>query len=172
MNELTTFLAVWGAIVSTAAIIWNIRRDLVDRGRLRVICYFGQLRSGVEPEDPTTYLAYQVTNMGRRPVVVTHIGGAIRKGRHFMVNTRVGMPRTLQPGECFLEYTHDLSVLDQSPQSLWAIDSLGKHWKVPRKQLRQLLRDHQKDTASCAGSHVTASVGGSGPTAESRSVER
>jgi hypothetical protein len=34
----TTILAVWGAVVSTIAIIWNIRRDLADRGKLRVVC--------------------------------------------------------------------------------------------------------------------------------------
>jgi len=151
MDALTTFLAVWGAIVSTVVIIWNIRRDLVDRGRLRVTCYFGQLRSGVEPEDPRTYLFYHVTNTGRRPVVVTHIGGAIRKDRHFMINPRGQMPRTLQPGEYFLEYSHDLSVLDESPQSLWAIDSVGKHWAVPRKQMRQLLRDRKENAASRSG---------------------
>jgi hypothetical protein len=68
-----------------------------------------------------------VTNSGRRPVVVTHIGGAIAKDKHFMINTRTEMPRTLQPGEYFLEYSPDLSVLDESPQALWAIDSLGKY---------------------------------------------
>jgi len=28
---MTTFLAVWGALVSTIAILWNIRRDVASR---------------------------------------------------------------------------------------------------------------------------------------------
>ncbi len=141
---MTTFLAIWGAVVSTIAILWNIRRDLVDRGKVRVVCYLGHLRGGDGPPDPRTYLIYNVTNVGRRSVVVTHIGGAIRKDEHFMINTRGPMPRTLQPGEYMLENSPDLSMLDETPEALWAIDSLNNYWKVPRKMLRQLIDDRQK----------------------------
>jgi len=151
MDPLTTFLAVWGAVVSTAAIVWNVRRDLVDRGKLRVTCYLGHLQGGFGPEDPRLHLVYSVTNTGRRPVTVTHIGGAVTKERHFMIIPRGELPRTLQPGEAVLEYSDDLSVLDEAPLALWAIDSIGKHWKVPRKPLRQLLRDRKKDATSRAG---------------------
>jgi hypothetical protein len=138
---MTTFLAIWGAVVSTVAIIWNIRRDLAGRGKLRVLCYLGRVVGDIPP-DSRIHLVYNVTNIGRRPVVVTHIGGALRKDRHFMVNTRGPMPRTLQPGEYFLEYSHDLSVLNERPQALWAIDSVGNYWRIPRKALRHLLNDY------------------------------
>ena len=142
---MTTFLAIWGAVVSTIAILWNIRRDLSDRGKVRVLCYLGVLRGGDGPPDPRTHLVYHVTNVGRRAVVVTHIGGALAKDRHFMVNTRGPMPRTLQPGEYFLEYSQDLSVLDDQPQALWAIDSIGNYWRISKKALRRLLTDYRKD---------------------------
>jgi hypothetical protein len=145
VDSLTTFLALWGAVVSTIAIGWHIWRDLLDRGKLRVICYVGQVVGGPGPPDPTPKLVYNVTNTGRRPILVTHIGGAFAKDRHFMVPMRDQMPRMLQPGEYLLEYSKDLSVLDEKPTALWAIDSLGKHWKVPRKQLQYLLREHQRE---------------------------
>jgi hypothetical protein len=139
---MTTFLAIWGAVVATIAIVWNIRRDLVDRGKLKVVCYIGQIvGSGVGPTDPTRRLVYNVTNIGRRSVIVTHIGGKLTADTNFMVpNAKV--PRTLQPGEYFNEYC-DLSVLHDKPQELWALDSLGKYWKIPRKQLRNLIKNCQ-----------------------------
>lgn len=141
---MTTFLAIWGAVLSTVAIAWNIRKDLVDQGKIKVTCYLGQLRGGDGPPDPRTHLAYRVTNVGRRPVVVTHVGGAIRKDRHFMLTTRNTLPKTLQPGEYFLEYSHDLSVLEEDPEALWVIDSFDKNWKVPRKMLRALLTEYRR----------------------------
>ena len=147
---MTTFLAIWGAVVSTIAILWNIYRDWADRGRLRVLCYFGKF-VGDTPPDPRTHLAYHVTNVGRRAVVVTHVGGAIKKDRHFMVNTRGPMPRTLQPGEYFVAYSHDLSILDDNPKALWAIDSIGNYWKISRRALRQLLASYRAGRDKPAG---------------------
>jgi hypothetical protein len=151
VGTVTTFLAVWGAVVSTIAIIWNIRRDLADRGKLRVICYIGQTMGGSAAEDAKRRLVYYVTNTGRRPILVTHIGGAFTKESHFIVPTRVQMPRMLQPGEYLLEYSRDLSTLERKPQALWAIDSVGKYWKIPRRQLRRLIRESQKETLRCTG---------------------
>jgi hypothetical protein len=141
-TTMTAFLAIWGAVVSTIAIMWNIRRDLTDRGRLRVLCYLGKV-VGEIPPDHRRHLVYNVTNVGHRAVVVTHVGGAIRKDRHFMIDTHGPMPRTLQPGEYFLEYSHDLSILDDNPEALWAIDSMGNNWKISRKALRHLLTNYR-----------------------------
>ena len=140
MPSVTTVLAVWGALVSTAAMAWNIARDLNDRGRLRVTCYIAEIKGSIDPADQGSKLAYNVVNTGRRPILVTHIGGAIRKDAHFMITTRGVMPRMLQPGEYLLEYSNDLSVLDDHPQALWVIDSTHRYWKAPRKQLRRLLK--------------------------------
>ena len=128
---LTTALAVWGAVVSTIAIVWNIRRDWADRGRIQVICYQGKI---VGPAGPggITYLVYRVTNVGRRDVVVTHIGGEVTDEEHFIVREpRTPLPHTLKPGDYLLEY-HDISILDKSPQSLWACDSLTARGESPR----------------------------------------
>ena len=144
MDTLTKILAVWGAVVSTIAIIWNIRRDFGDRGKLRVLCYIGRLVGGGGPEDPELKLVYNVINTGRQPIVVTHIGGALSKEKHFIVPTRGTMPRTLQSGEYFLEYTTDLSVLREKPEALWAIDSIGKQWKISQRRVRQLIRECQE----------------------------
>ncbi len=137
------FLAVWGAVVSTVAIGWNVWRDLNDRAKLDVICYVGQLVDTLGLEDRRFRLAYRVANAGRRSTVLTHIGGSLRNGKHFMINT-TDLPRTLQPGDFYLGYSNDLSVLDDKPTALWAIDSLNHYWKIPKKTLRALLEREPK----------------------------
>jgi hypothetical protein len=139
---LTTFWAIWGAVVSTIAITWNVWRDLTDRGKLDIMCYMGLLVGGVIPDEGLK-LIYRVTNVGRKPVVLTHIGGGLTDKRHFMI-TAVDLPKTLQPGDYYLNYSNDLSILDQNPTALWAIDSLNRHWKIPKKMLRQLLTNRSK----------------------------
>lgn len=148
---LTTILAVWGALLSTAAIAWNVGRDLTDRGRLWVSCYFALLMGGVDRPDDRVKLVYNVTNTGRRPMVVSNIGGTLHKPTQFVINCRGPLPRNLQPGDYFLEYIDDLPDFHKVT-ALWAVDSLGKHWRVPRRQLRKLLCEAQeKGYARVAG---------------------
>lgn len=136
----TTFLAIWGAIVSSIAIGWNFYRDLSDRGRLRVQCYIGKIIGGIG-DSATDYLIYSVTNTGKRPIMVINIGGR----RHRRVGPYSGLimvsrnlPKMLLPGEYVTEWTEDLSFLNKDLLSLGAEDSLGNFWKCDKKSLRNL----------------------------------
>jgi hypothetical protein len=119
------------------AIAWNVWRDVSDRPKLDVICYIGQMVGGPTP-DSGLKLVYRVTNAGRKPAVLTHIGGGFTERKHFMIDRR-DLPKTLQPGDFYLGYSDDISVLDKKPIALWAIDSLNRHWKIPKTMLRQLV---------------------------------
>ena len=128
---MTTFLAIWGAIMSTIAVSWNIRRDFLDRGRLKLHCYHGCIVGG-GVRSPT-YLIFQVTNVGRRDVQLTTIGGELLSDRHFLIplpglGSQQLLPRLLKPGECFMGQA-EMDALDENPRSLWAIDSLNNYWK-------------------------------------------
>jgi hypothetical protein len=140
-DAITTVLAIWGAVLSSFAVGWQFFRDMTQRGRLRVSCYIGNLVGGPGGRDPKDYLVYNVTNVGKEPVMLTHIGGENKHNR-FMVITRQPLPRMLQPGEYTLEYTHDLSVLGPELKRLTAINSLGQSWKAPRKQVKKLKADY------------------------------
>lgn len=141
--NLTAFLAVWGAILSSIGMGWNLYRDLSDRGRLRVTCYIGNIVSAVGPSDPKDYLCWSVVNVGRRPIMVQHIGG-ITSEKHFLVNSHTPLPKMLAPGESLTEHTEDLLVLGNTLKHLTALDTTGKHHKAPRSQVRALKREYAK----------------------------
>jgi hypothetical protein len=135
--DLTTFLAIWGAFLSTIAIGWNLFRDLSDKGKIRVTCFVGNIFGGVESPD-TDYLVFNVTNVGKRPIMITQVGGA-HSTKHFMITPR-GLPKMLQPGEYVTEYTPELTILEKDIRFLGAWDSFGRIWKIDRKNLRQLMK--------------------------------
>ena len=140
MNEisLTTLIALYGAILSSVLLGWNIYRDLTDKGSLRVHCYIGNIIIPGGPKDENDYLVYSITNVGRKPTLVTHIGGKTKEN-DFMITPRE-LPKMLKPGEYLLEYTRDLSILNDNLLCLWALDSFGKAHKVKKSVLKDLIK--------------------------------
>ncbi len=145
-DPLTLILAVWGAALGTLTAAWNIYRDYTNKGRLRVHCYIGWIAGG-GGVDRTDRLVYSVTNVGRQPVMVTHLGGHSVGGDRsaFMIVPHDGtVPRMLAPGEYLLEYTEDLSVFDKPVKFLAAWDSLDRAHKCSRRDLKRILNEVRK----------------------------
>jgi hypothetical protein len=138
MSESSTikFLALWAAILSSFTFGWIFYRDITQRGRLRVSCYIGKIF--IPSTDPKDYLIWSVVNIGKEPIVLTHIGGTLKDKTRFIVSTHKTMPITLKQGESFLDYMDDLSVLDGGLISLWAADSLNREFKASKKQVKIL----------------------------------
>jgi len=70
--DIIKFLALWGAILSTIAITWNIFRDVNDKGKLKIDAMIGKM---VPDHTDKDYLVITITNIGRRPVLVKGWGG-------------------------------------------------------------------------------------------------
>ncbi|MCG3771369.1 MAG: hypothetical protein JW384_02555 [Nitrosomonadaceae bacterium] len=143
--DLTSFLAAWGALCSSAAIGWNLYRDLNDRGKLKVNCYIGKIVSQDGLQDEQEYLVWNVINVGRRPIMVHTIGGENQKD-HFLL-PHCPLPRMLAPGEYLLEYTSDLSILGPQLKKLTVVDTTGKSYAAPHRQVRRLKRTFQNQLA-------------------------
>lgn len=128
--DITLALAIWGAILSTAAIIWNIIRDVGDKGKLDVAFYIGNILGGIESPDKDLVF-YKITNVGRKPITVTQVGGGF-KVKHFLIPT-LNVPKLLNPTEYFTVQGEDFSIFEKDLQFLGAWDSTGKIWKVNKK---------------------------------------
>lgn len=164
-NITTAIIAIYGALLSSIALGWNIYRQFTDKGRLSVQCYIGNFCPAVSKEtkdylikdlpeslvewasqnihEDRDYLIYKVTDIGRKPILVTQVGGGYRNGEQFLINPNCPMPKELKPGEYFLEYSPDLSILDKDLRFLGVWDSLGKIHKADRKTFRMLKRKGQ-----------------------------
>jgi len=137
---LTTFLATWGALLSTFVGAWTLYRDWNDRGKLKIKCYFGTILTEGLPDnlqDKTKYLFYRVTNVGRRTIMVETVGGKEKiKDMNFLIKEH--KPTMLKPGE----YLHAKLTYSSIPKGienieyLFVIDSTGKTWKAKKPVLK------------------------------------
>jgi len=119
--DITTILAIWGAVISSFLLGWNIYRDLSDKGKIKVSCFIGN-EIGALSNPKKDVLVYTITNTGKKPIYIKLIGGAFTK-KHFLLSSRQ-IPKMLQPGEYIVESTEDFSIFDKNLKHLRVIDSL------------------------------------------------
>ena len=138
----TILVAVYGAIVATAVAVWNIYRGITDRGQLQVMATRADAVSPGLGNIWKDKLWYKVTNVGRQPIYLTHIGGGYAEGKHFIIATTEELPKELEPGESFNDASSDAKELTtKSVTFLGAWDSLNGLHKLPKKELKALLED-------------------------------
>lgn len=71
----TILIAAYGAIVATASLVWNILREVTDKGRLSLSAMIGQ-QLGVQHGKAPFVL--RITNVGKRPLMVKGYGGYLK----------------------------------------------------------------------------------------------
>lgn len=160
--NLTTFLAVWGAVVSTGTAVWAVRKDLLDKSRIKVRArlrciglrdgdgapYTASPGMNIEGMDDRLYVVISVTNVGRRRMRWTGWGGKYKEpvnGKDgFLVSARF-LPHTLEEQEHLDEWT-DLNqqFVNGNVKRLYIWDVAGKEWDVPQKDLEELAADIRK----------------------------
>ena len=136
--SITTIIALYGAILSSIVFFWNLYRDLTDKGDVQVLCYIGKFVRQDRVIDDRRHLVFKLTNVGRRPINITTIGGTTKEDQ-FVIPFRE-LPKMLEPKEETLRFWPDLSILNDNLIDIWALDSLGKKYKLKRKALKELIR--------------------------------
>lgn len=166
---LTTFLATWGAILSSVTFGWNLLRDLRDKAKLTIsanvraiITRIDGAQLAVKPEllgdDEYSILHVVISfaNVGRRPLRLKSLGGLYKEPvngkRGFVVSAR-DLPKTLAEAEAHDEYTDFVPPFtNDNLKELYVSDSFGREWKLSGRQLRQLRKDC-KQYASMLNEH-------------------
>lgn len=130
---------IYGAVLSTVALIWNIIRDLSDRPNLKIEAMIGYALPS-EVKKHSLYLT--VSNISKRPVMIKGWFGEL-KSTNFMVTTRQ-LPKMLKESEYLTEQLDDLTVFDQGLKCLYVTDSSDKKWKVSSKAINKLHGEYRK----------------------------
>jgi len=118
----TSWLAVYGAVLSTAVAAWQAVQWWLDRTRVHVSCYLAKrvgnavlasshkvVMEGTPPPgwlpDHLTkrFIAVSVRNTGGQPVVVKTVGGRMSDDTGFVgLDSPVPLPHVLPPGDSVL----------------------------------------------------------------------
>lgn len=165
-DNLTKFLAAWGAILATFTLGWTIYRDLLDRAKLQLSASVRRIARGtdgryfaVAPKmriqaTDKLFVVMTVVNVGRRPVMWQGWGGKYHKREKgntafFIVGRH--LPKMLQEGESHDEMTElgdDLEPANDNVKNLYIWDPAGNEWSLSRKQLNQLKKEAREAKAA------------------------
>jgi hypothetical protein len=115
-NQMALYIAIYGAILSTLAILWNIWRDTQDRAVIKVDAKLREqwLFTGVS----TKYICVELSNSGKRPITVKEI--SYRIGEQIYVaelSLRDSLPQELGEGQA-----HSVDILKEKIKDLNAIE--------------------------------------------------
>jgi len=135
----SSLIAIIGAIGAAFANGWNIIRD---RRKLLVEAFFGEAFFPSGEKKDVFYMV--ITNMGRRPIYISKIGGSYKKNSKFFDIIPRFPQKLLKESESYTEYTEDIDKLINkidNIKNIFAIDSLKKKWKISCKYMHQLKED-------------------------------
>ena len=155
----TEILAMYGAILSSVVLAWNLYRDLCDRARLKITAHVRRIvRStdgrwyAVAPDlqvgaSAQLYVVVKVTNVGRRPIQWSSWGGTYRRpvnGKPCFTVVPVALPKMLGEGDSHSEFTENLNPAGENVKRLFLRDASGKNWYLSWRALKKLKQESRR----------------------------
>ena len=158
-DNLTKFLAAWGALLGTFGLGWTLYRDLLDRAKLQISAHVRRISISTDGKpyavapsvkvqvSEKLFVIMSVVNVGRRPVMWQGWGGKYYRREaedtgFFIVGQN--LPKMLQEGESHDEFTEleaNRKPASDNVKRLYIWDPSGKEWALSRKQLKQLRKE-------------------------------
>lgn len=142
----TGLIAIWGAILGTVTLIWNIWRDFNQKADLQVTVDVVMIGAPGQGIVASGLLRYLMVNKGHLPVTIVNVGGRVKQHptnavnftlmKHHELSDR--LPKTLNHSETASVLFADLAMLNNNLDTLWVADSTGKQWRATKKSLEAL----------------------------------
>jgi len=132
----TTVLAVYGAVLSTVAIVMNVAKYIKDRAHVVVEAGEHVLMSS---KVATHKLGIKVINKGRRPITIEGCGFKLDadSGENLLSVLDPNLPKPLGEGESLTTYADPSQVQARNVLFAWARDAGGRVYKSKRRPFRR-----------------------------------
>ena len=119
-------LAIYGAVLSTIALIWKIYSNLQDKPKVKVKANFGFTSSAGGTSGHL--LLVTAINKGKRHVYLSSVG--LRSGEEDLINIKtIGLPCELKEGSSHSEWFEVNELKDRQFDFAWYRDATGKMYK-------------------------------------------
>ena len=137
--NLTDYIAIYGAVLSTIAIAWNIYNNLQDKPKVKVKAEFGVMTSTKGAEGPFFFI--KAINNGKRSVYLSSVG--LRSGEENLLNMKtIGLPCELKGGESHNEWFEIDELKNRQFDFAWYQDATGRLYKS--KSIKKKLNNYFK----------------------------
>jgi hypothetical protein len=168
--NMTAFLAVWGAILSSITFGWTLYKDLRDKAkiklsaRLRIMgkregdgaLFVADPSLNIQGAGDQLFIVVSVINIGRRRMRWKGLGGTYRtpvNGRKTFVVSARNLPKILEEQEALDEIAElNQDIVDGNLKGMHIWDGSGRIWRVSRKEIKQLKADIEKYVERPTGS--------------------
>jgi hypothetical protein len=161
-GAVTSFLAVWGAILSSITFGWALYKDLRDKAKISLTAQLRRIgqREGdgawfaSEPSlnirglGDELFIVVSVTNVGRRRMNWRGLGGTYRTavdGRSSFVISARELPKMLEEQDSHSEFTaveKQFGTGNVKGIQIW--DGAGRKWHVSKRDMKRLWKDIEK----------------------------
>lgn len=136
-NNPTITIAIYGAILSTIAIGWNIYNSLQDRPKINVNAKFGFMGGDITLKKH--FLFITAINKGRRHVNLSSVG--IRCEKNDLINIKtISLPHKLNEGESHTEWFEVEELKNKSCSFAWYKSQTGRLYKS--KSIRKKINNY------------------------------
>ena len=120
----TSIIAIYGAILSTIAVGWNIYNNLQDKPKIKVRTSIGFFT----PDTEKTFFFITIINNGKRSAYLSSVG--LRSGKEDLINMKtISLPCELKGGESHNEWFEIEKLKNRQFDFAWYRDATGKMYK-------------------------------------------
>ena len=135
MEKLTQYLAIWGAILSTLVLIWDVIKYYKDKPSLRVQA---NQRALVGPLKSEHKIGIDMINEGKRPITV--VASGFKLDTESDENTATvfdpGLPKQIDEGQRYTTFVNPETIDTSKILYAWARDATGQEHRSKRHPLR------------------------------------
>jgi len=138
---ITTLIAIYGAILSTIAIVWNVYNKLMDKPKIRVSSGVGVL--SLEPVQEI--ISFEAINSGRYTVFLSSAGINFKNNKKmFFVGVEDQLPKELLPGKNHTIFRPLYELIAEikkvgEPDYVWFRDQTGKEYRGGMVNLKNFM---------------------------------
>lgn len=136
-NNTTLIIAIYGALLSTIGIVWNIYKGNQDKAKIKVDAYIGVMTSSRGAEGP--FLFIKAVNYGRRAVTLSSVGIRVSTDEN-IVMMNINLPCELHEGKSHNEWIELEKLRKASCEFAWYKDETGKMYKS--KSIKKMLNNY------------------------------
>ncbi|SDF05209.1 hypothetical protein SAMN04488542_10575 [Fontibacillus panacisegetis] len=142
------WIALYAAIVSTAALIWNITLWALSKKVLRLRCSIIN-RFDIRDDEcrPNSWNAveYQIINRGDKPIKITYLGGTFFTpyGEGKFALSPNDFPKKIEAMDSITIFREAPDVFDDHLKEIYVEDSIGRRYSLSSRKIRKI-KNHVK----------------------------
>lgn len=139
LSWIGTIASVIAAVVAIFLMVWTVRRDVRDKGALRIefapVWDEAAIKAG--NTDKAIIPCCRITNVGTQLITAQHILLEIENFAGQFSWGYKNLPRVLQPSEWVME-PFEMKVVSDRLMGILVVDSFGKTWRAPQVEVERL----------------------------------